>query len=129
GVGRPVDDVRVVDQARVVGQARPDLTGAVVQRRRVRAGALDRLAAVHGVPGGRHHRRLDRHRAPVRVGLLHQRGEAGDVRGGHGGAGDLVERRLVRVVVVAVVGRGDVDTRGGDVRLEQVTATGQGRAV
>ena len=56
----------------------------------------------------------------------HQRAETGDVRCGHGRAGHKAELRAV-VADGGNAGK-DVDAGGGDVRLEEVAAGGEGGA-
>ncbi len=101
------------DQARVQHVGRADESRSLHER-------VGDLAAVVGREVGRrgHDRRLDDAGVPVRVLGQQERAEAGHEGAGHRGAGQ-------RVVVVAAVGarrdRGDdSDTRGDDVRLEEL---------
>ncbi|BAS93665.1 Os05g0368666 [Oryza sativa Japonica Group] len=126
-VGGVVAGGEVVDQARVDGLRRVDVAGADgVEPRLPVLLVHDGVAVVVHGAGRRHDRRLDHRRRPVRVELLDERHDAGDVRRRHGRAGDDVE--VVGLAAALADGhlrrpRGeDVQPRRHDVRLRHAGA-------
>ena len=117
GGGEVVEESGVIGQARADRPVRIDVAAAEVER----IGWRDPVFLDHVLSGGGHQRRTHLCRTPVRVRFDDQRAEAGDVRRGHRGPLQVLERlalsaedRLGRMT------REDTHTRRGDVRLDPV---------
>ena len=130
--GHAADEVQPVVEARVVDEARVGRLRRVTCPAPWRKISTGLVSAAGGVPpsstsyAGRHQRRLDHHRRPVRVQFLEQRREAGHVRAGHRSAAVQVEQRgrISRRRDACQ----DVLARGDQVWLQHVAVTGAERS-
>ncbi len=118
---QPVVPAGVVDQAGVDCAVWLYVAGALTED-----DSWIGVGAIQHVIAGRHQGGLDGHGRPVRVCLLEQGAEAGDMRAGHRGA--AVEVEAAPGVARRGDSRQDVLARGDQVGLEQVAVAGTQRA-
>lgn len=134
--GKVVEDGDVVDETWVESSVGVYMASAADEWSGVLAGGevFDEVAGVVGVVGGGDESGLDGCRSPVGVSFAEEGGDAGDVRTGHGSAGDDVEENAAGIdVEVGGGGYGgpageDVDTGSDDVGFEDLRRAEVGAA-